>query len=208
MGGVTSPQVVSMYSPLCSCHPVSFVMLIHLCERGNGCRVRFSASVCQSGIEVGMLLRVQHERAGILTLHPGACIPTLNIADREESRTMAAVRRDALHPNVERRVRIIVVGIGFGDHIGLGVFGLRAAAVGMRAAGDGAVAVVILDVAALPDRVDGLGAVCMINGNRAARLILRSGRSRTVSPALEGVAIFGRNLIADGKGSLCRRCRE
>ena len=58
-----------------------------------------------------------------------------------------------------------------------------------------------------PDRVDGLGAVCMINGNRAARLILHSGRSRTVSPALEGVAIFGRDLIAAGKGSLCRRCR-
>ena len=59
-----------------------------------------------------------------------------------------------------------------------------------------------------PDRVDGLGAVCMINGNRAARLILRSGRSRTVSPALEGVAIFGRDLIAAGKGSPCRRCRQ
>ena len=176
-----------------------FVILIHLCERGNGCRVRFSASVCQSGIEVGILLRVQHERAGILTLRPGACIPTLNIADREESRTMAAVRRDALHPNVERRVRIIVVGIGFGDHIGLGVFGLRAAAVGMRAAGDGAVAVVILDVAALPDRVDGLGAVCMINDNRVARLILRSSRSRTVSPALEGVAVSARPRVGNGE---------
>ena len=119
---------------------------------------------------------------------------------------MAAVRRDALHPTVERRVRIIVVGIGFGDHIGLGVFGLRAAAVGMRAAGDGAVAVVILDVAALPDRVDGLGAVCMINDNRVARLILRSSRSRTVSPALEGIAFSGRDLNTADKDSLCRRC--
>ena len=65
-----------------------------------------------------------------------------------------------------------------------------------------------LRIALFPDGVDGLGAVCMFNGNRAARLILRSGRSRTVSPALEGVAIFGRGLIGDGKGSLCRRCRQ
>ena len=62
--------------------------------------------------------------------------------------------------------------------------------------------------ALFPDGVDGLGAVCMFNGNRAARLILRSGRSRTVSPALEGVAFLGRGLIGDGKGSLCRRCRQ
>ena len=91
---------------------------------------------------------------------------------------------------------------------GAGLFLLRAAAVGMIAAGDGAVAVVILGVVALPDGVDGLGAVFMFNGNRAARLILRSGRSRTVSLALEGVAFLGRGLIGDGKGSLCRRCRQ
>ena len=65
-----------------------------------------------------------------------------------------------------------------------------------------------LRIALFPDGVDGLGAVCMFNGNRAARLILRSGRSRTVSPALEGVAFLGRGLIGDGKGSLCRRCRQ
>ena len=63
-------------------------------------------------------------------------------------------------------------------------------------------------IAPFPDGVDGLGAVFMFNGNRAARLILRSGRSRTVSPALEGVAFLGRGLIGDGKGSLCRRCRQ
>ena len=57
----------------------------------------------------------------------------------------------------------------------------------------------------LPNGVDGLGAVFMFNVNRAARLILRSGRSRTVSPALEGVAFLGRDLIADGKGNLVHR---
>ena len=62
--------------------------------------------------------------------------------------------------------------------------------------------------ALFPDGVDGLGAVFMFNGNRAARLILRISRSRTVSPALEGVAFLGRGLIGDGKGSLCRRCRQ
>ena len=60
----------------------------------------------------------------------------------------------------------------------------------------------------LPNGVDSLGAVFMFNGNRAARLILRISRSRTVSPALEGVAFLGRGLIGDGKGSLCRRCRQ
>ena len=55
-------------------------------------------------------------------------------------------------------------------------------------------------VVLLPDGVDGLGAVCMFNGNIAARLILRLGRSRTVSPALEGVVCLGRGLIGDGKG--------
>lgn len=45
----------------------------------------------------------------------------------------------------------------------------------------------------------------MINGNRAARLILRSGRSRTVSPALEGAAIFGRDRTGDGKGNPVHR---
>ena len=59
-------------------------------------------------------------------------------------------------------------------------------------------------IAPFPNGVDGLGAVFMFNGNRAARLILRSGRSRTVSPALEGVAFLGRGLIGDGKGSRCR----
>ena len=80
---------------------------------------------------------------------------------------------------------------------------LRVCNVRLRAAGIVRHGRVVL----LPDRVDSLGAVFMFNGNRAARLILRSGRSRTVSPALEGVAIFGRDLIAAGKGSLCRRCR-
>ena len=55
-------------------------------------------------------------------------------------------------------------------------------------------------VVLLPDGVDGLGAVCMFNGNIAARLILRLGRSRTVSPALEGVVCLGRDLIGNGKG--------
>ena len=59
--------------------------------------------------------------------------------------------------------------------------------------------------ALFPDGVDGLGAVCMFNGNRAARLILRISRSRTVSPALEGVAFLGRGLIGDGKGNLVHR---
>ena len=102
----------------------------------------------------------------------------------------------------------IVLGRRIDAGAGAGLFLLRAATVGMIAAGDGAVAVVILGVVALPDGVDGLGAVFMFNGNRAARLILRSGRSRTVSPALEGVAFLGRGLIGDGKGSLCRRCRQ
>ena len=60
-------------------------------------------------------------------------------------------------------------------------------------------------IAPFPNGVDGLGAVFMFNVNRAARLILRSGRSRTVSPALEGVAFLGRDLIADGKGNLVHR---
>ena len=51
----------------------------------------------------------------------------------------------------------------------------------------------------------GLGAVFMFNVNRAARLILRSGRSRTVSPALEGAAIFGRDRTGDGKGNPVHR---
>ena len=59
--------------------------------------------------------------------------------------------------------------------------------------------------ALFPDGVDGLGAVFMFNGNRAARLILRSGRSRTVSPALEGAAIFGRDRTGDGKGNPVHR---
>ena len=59
--------------------------------------------------------------------------------------------------------------------------------------------------ALFPNGVDGLGAVFMFNVNRTARLILRSGRSRTVSPALEGVAFLGRDLIADGKGNLVHR---
>ena len=59
--------------------------------------------------------------------------------------------------------------------------------------------------ALFPDGVDGLGAVCMFNGNRTARLILRISRSRTVSPALEGVAFLGRGLIGDGKGNLVHR---
>ena len=63
-------------------------------------------------------------------------------------------------------------------------------------------------VVLLPDGVDGLGAVFMFNGNRAARLILRIGRSRTVSPALEGVVCLGRGLIGDGKGNLVRRRRQ
>ena len=65
-----------------------------------------------------------------------------------------------------------------------------------------------LRIALFPDGVDGLGAVFMFNGNRAARLILRIGRSRTVSPALEGVVCLGRGLIGDGKGNLVRRRRQ
>ena len=60
-------------------------------------------------------------------------------------------------------------------------------------------------IAPFPNGVDGLGAVFMFNGNRAARLILRSGRSRTVSPALEGVAFLARGLIGDGKGNPVHR---
>ena len=60
-------------------------------------------------------------------------------------------------------------------------------------------------IAPFPNSVDGLGAVFMFNVNRAARLILRSGRSRTVSPALEGVAIFGRDRTGDGKGNPVHR---
>ena len=51
----------------------------------------------------------------------------------------------------------------------------------------------------LPNGVDGLGAVFMFNVNRAARLILRSGRSRTVSPALEGVAVSARPRVGNGE---------
>ena len=60
-------------------------------------------------------------------------------------------------------------------------------------------------VVLLPDGVDGLGAVFMLNVNRVARLILRIGRSRTVSPALEGVVFLGRGLIGNGKGNLVHR---
>ena len=60
-------------------------------------------------------------------------------------------------------------------------------------------------IAPFPNGVDGLGAVFMFNVNRAARLILRSGRSRTVSPALEGVAFLARGLIGDGKGNPVHR---
>ena len=60
-------------------------------------------------------------------------------------------------------------------------------------------------IAPFPNGVDGLGAVFMFNVNRVARLILRSGRSRTVSPALEGVAFLARGLIGDGKGNLVHR---
>ena len=60
-------------------------------------------------------------------------------------------------------------------------------------------------IAPFPNGVDGLGAVFMFNVNRAARLILHSGRSRTVSPALEGAAIFGRDRTGDGKGNPVHR---
>ena len=60
-------------------------------------------------------------------------------------------------------------------------------------------------VVLLPDGVDDLGAVFMLNVNRAARLILRLGRIRTVSPALEGVVCLGRGLIGNGKGNLVHR---
>ena len=60
-------------------------------------------------------------------------------------------------------------------------------------------------VVLLPDGVDDLGAVFMLNVNRAARQILRLGRIRTVSPALEGVVCLGRGLIGNGKGNLVRR---
>ena len=60
-------------------------------------------------------------------------------------------------------------------------------------------------VVLLPDGVDDLGAVFMLNVNRAARPILRLGRIRTVSPALEGVVCLGRGLIGNGKGNLVHR---
>ena len=60
-------------------------------------------------------------------------------------------------------------------------------------------------IAPFPNGVDGLGAVFMFNVNRVARLILRSGRSRTVSPALEGVAFLARGLIGVGKGNPVHR---
>ena len=60
-------------------------------------------------------------------------------------------------------------------------------------------------IAPFPNGVDGLGAVFMFNVNRVARLILHSGRSRTVSPALEGVAFLARGLIGDGKGNPVHR---
>ena len=60
-------------------------------------------------------------------------------------------------------------------------------------------------IAPFPNGVDGLGAVFMFNVNLVARLILRSGRSRTVSPALEGVAFLARGLIGDGKGNPVHR---
>ena len=60
-------------------------------------------------------------------------------------------------------------------------------------------------IAPFANGVDGLGAVFMFNVNRVARLILRSGRSRTVSPALEGAAIFGRDRTGDGKGNPVHR---
>ena len=60
-------------------------------------------------------------------------------------------------------------------------------------------------VVLLPDGVDDLGAVFMLNVNRVARPILRLGRIRTVSPALEGVVCLGRGLIGNGKGNLVHR---
>ena len=54
-------------------------------------------------------------------------------------------------------------------------------------------------VVLLPDGVDGLGAVCMLNVNRAARPILRNGRSRTVSPTIEGVAVSDRLIVGNGE---------
>ena len=60
-------------------------------------------------------------------------------------------------------------------------------------------------IAPFPNGVDGLGAVFMFNVNRVARLILRISRSRTVSPALEGAAIFGRDRTGDGKGNPVHR---
>ena len=78
---------------------------------------------------------------------------------------------------------------------------LRVCNVRLRAAGIVRHGRVVL----LPDGVDSLGAVFMFNVNRVARLILRSGRSRTVSPALEGVAFLARGLIGDGKGNPVHR---
>ena len=61
-------------------------------------------------------------------------------------------------------------------------------------------------VALLPDGVDGLGAVCMLNVNRVARPILRIGRSRIVSPTSEGVAVTSRLAIVDVELVAFRRC--
>ena len=55
-----------------------------------------------------------------------------------------------------------------------------------------------------PDRVDRLGAVCMINFNLVFRLI-HSGTIPSVRPALEGVAFSGRGILGDGRGSLIHR---
>ena len=54
-------------------------------------------------------------------------------------------------------------------------------------------------VVLLPDGVDDLGAVFMLNVNRAARPILRLGRIRTVSPAEEGVALSARLIAGNGE---------
>ncbi len=89
---------------------------------------------------------------------------------------------------------------GLADHINL-----RAAAVGMVAARDGAVAVVILDVAALPDGVEGHSGVARVERQLFTglelfcRIVGNRRRIRTCSPAEELVADALRNRVAESE---------
>ena len=127
-----------------------------------------------------------------------------------------ALRLYALNLDCHGRLVTITGLFGLG---GLGGFGLRAAAIGMRAAGDGAVALVILRVHAgvvivaeavavivvmlvlflLPDRIDVHGVVRRSHVNRIADPRVVAGL-----PVLEGVAVAGGNLLRDSERRLAR----